>query len=65
MDHSSGIRLPEDAKLDKKRKINDVIICIHHRDVIVKLFSVVRIFLLRLDTGPSFMLISSLILEIL
>ena len=38
MDHSSGIRLPDDARLDKKRKINNVIICIHYRDVSVKFF---------------------------
>ena len=63
-DYVSGIRLPDCSKLAKNRKNNNyVTICWY--DVITKIFfEIVLFFLSSLVTGPSFMSISSLVLEL-
>ena len=62
-DPVSGIRPPECSKLAKNPKNdNDVIIFRH--DVNVKFFDVVLFLLSSLVTGPSFMSVSSLVLEL-
>ena len=63
-DYVSGIRLPYCSKLAKNRKNNNyVTICWY--DVITKMFfEIVLFFLSSLVTGPIFMSISSLVLEL-
>ena len=58
-----GIRLPDCSKLAVNWKShNDVIIFLH--DVIINFFDAVLFLLSSLVTGPSFMSISSLVLEL-
>ena len=59
----SGVRPPDCSKLVKNPKNdNDVTICRHN--VIVSVIDVVLFLLSSLVTGPSFMPISSLVLEL-
>ena len=59
----AGIRLRDGCKLAiNRKKDNDVTIC--QQDDIVKLFDVAVFFLPSLITGPSFMSISWLVLEL-
>ena len=63
IDHVSESQLPDDFKFTISwKKDNDVKICWH--DVIVNFFNVVVFLLSSLVTGPSFMPISWLILEL-
>ena len=57
------IRPPDCSKLDKNPK-NDNDITVFRHDVIVKFFDVVLFLLSGLVTGPSFMSISALVLEL-
>ena len=59
----SGIRLLDCSKLTMNWK-NDNNVTAHQHDVIVKLFDITLFFLSSLVTGPSFMSISSLVLEL-
>ena len=62
-DYASRIRLPDCFKSSINRKNNnEVLICRH--DVVAKFFDVVLFPLSILITGPSFMSISSLVLEL-
>ena len=62
-DYVSGIRPPNCSKLAKNLK-NDNDVTILRDDVIVNFFDVVLFLLSALVTGPHFMAISSLILEL-
>ena len=62
-DSVSGIRPPDCSKLAKNPK-NDNDVTIFRHDVNVKFFDVVLFLLSSLVTGPSFMSISSLVLEL-
>ena len=63
MDHASGVRLPDCSKLAKNWKnYNDVTIFWH--GVIANIFDVILFLLSRLVTDPSFMSISSFVLEL-
>ena len=62
-DSVSGIWPPDCSKLDKN-PINDNDVTIFGHDVIINLFDVVLFLLSILYTGPSFMSISSLVLEL-
>ena len=62
-DSVSGIWPPDCSKL-AKNPINDNDVTIFRHDVIINLFHVVLFLLSILYTGPSFMSISSLVLEL-
>ena len=62
-DSVSGIRPPDCSKLAKNPK-NDNDVTIFRHDVNVNFFDVVLFLLSSLVTGPSFMSISSLVLEL-
>ena len=62
-DSVSGIWPPDCSKL-AKNPINDNDVTIFGHDVIINLFDVVLFLLSILYTGPSFMSISSLVLEL-
>ena len=62
-DSLSGIWPPDCSKL-AKNPINDNDVTIFRHDVIINLFDVVLFLLSILYTGPSFMSISSLVLEL-
>ena len=62
-DYASGIRLPDCSKLAKYWKNNNDI-KIYRHDVISKTFWIVLFSLSSLVTGPSFMSISLLVLEL-
>ena len=62
-DYASGIWLLDFSKLAVKWE-NSSGTTIFRHDVIVKFYDVVLFLLLRLVTGPSFMSISSLVLEL-
>ena len=62
-DYGSGIRLPHCSKLAINWRNNNEV-TIHRHDIIVKFFDVVLFLLLSLVTDPSFISISSLILEL-
>ena len=59
----SGIKLPDCSKLGIKQK-NDNDVTIYRHDIIVSFFDVVLFLLSSLVTGPSFMSISLLVLEL-
>ena len=61
--YASGIRLLDCSKLTMNWK-NGNNVTAHQHDVIVKLFDITLFFLSSLVTGPSFMSISSLVLEL-
>ena len=63
MDYASGIRLPDSSKLAVNWKNGNDIAIMRH-DVIINIFDVVLFLLSSLVTGPTFMLISSLVLEL-
>ena len=62
-DYVSGIRLPDCSKLAINWE-NDNDVTIFWNDIIVNFFDVVLFLLSSLVTGPSFMSISSLVLEL-
>ena len=62
-DSVSGIWPPDCSKL-AKNPINDNDVTIFGHDVIINLFDVVLFLMSILYTGPSFMSISSLVLEL-
>ena len=62
-DSVSGIRPPDCSKLAKNPK-NDNDVTIFRNDVIIKFIDVVLFLLSGLVTGPSFMSVSSLVLEL-
>ena len=59
----AGIRPPDCSKLAKNPK-NDNDVTIFRNDVIIKFIDVVLFLLSGLVTGPSFMSVSSLVLEL-
>ena len=61
--YASEIRLPDSSKLTINRK-NNHNVTIFRLDVIVKFFDLVLFVLRSLNAGPSFMSISSLVLEL-
>ena len=61
-DYASRMRFLDGSKLAINRNDNDVRICRH--DVNVNFFDVVLFFLSNLVTGPIFMSIPSLVLEL-
>ena len=63
MDYASGIRLPDCSKLAVNWKNGNDIAILGH-DVIINIFDVVLFLLSSLVTGPTFMSISSLVLEL-
>ena len=63
MDYASEIRLPGCSKLAVNWK-NDNDVTIFRNDVIINLYDVVLFLLSSLVAGPSFMLISYLLLEL-
>ena len=62
-DFASGIRLWDCSKLAVNRE-NGNNVTIFRNDIITNFFDVVLFLLLNLLTGPSFMSISSLVLEL-
>ena len=63
MDYASGIRLPDCSKLAINHK-NDNDVTISPHNAIVNFFDVVLFLSSNLVTGPSFVSLSSLVLEL-